>query len=113
MELRRRIRWVVRHGLVRRTVQRQMRAGDAGARLIIDPAMRENPFPYYDRMHAQGPLVRSELALISAHHDVCLAVLRSPDFGQMRLDLRTGILRLGMKSAAGQCWGLSSHHRCW
>jgi len=97
MELQRRIRWVVRHGLVRRTVQRQMRAGDAGARLIIDPAMRENPFPYYDRMHAQGPLVRSELALISAHHDVCLAVLRSPDFGQMRLDLRTGILRLGMK----------------
>ncbi|MGH3787110.1 MAG: cytochrome P450 [Pseudonocardiaceae bacterium] len=97
MALRRGIRWVVRHGLVRRTVQRQMRAGDLGSRLMIDPAIRENPFPYYDELRAQGPLVRTGLALISAHHDVCLAVLRSPDFGQLRLDALPGVLRLGMK----------------
>jgi cytochrome P450 len=97
MELRRGIRWVIRHGLVRRAVQRQMRAGDLGSRLMIDPAIREDPFPYYDQILARGPVVHSELALMSAHHDVCLAVLRSPDFGQVRLDLLTGILRLGMK----------------
>ncbi|MGH3783380.1 MAG: cytochrome P450 [Pseudonocardiaceae bacterium] len=97
MALRRRIRWVVRHGLIRRTVQRQTRAGDLGSRLMIDPAIREDPFPYYDELRAQGRIVTSGLALMSAHHDVCLAVLRSPDFGQMRLDLLPGILKLGMK----------------
>ena len=95
--LRRTIRWVVRHGLIRRTVQRQMRAGDLGSRLMIDPAIRENPYPYYDELRAQGHVVKSGLALMSAHHEVCLAVVRSPDFGQMRLDLLPGILRLGMK----------------
>jgi cytochrome P450 len=97
MALRRRIRWVVRHGLVRRMVHRQMRAGDLGSRLMMDPAVREDPFPYYDELRTQGRLVRTGLALISAHHDVCLAVLRSPDFGQMRLERIPGILRLGMK----------------
>ena len=97
MALRRRIRWVIRHGLVRRTVRRQMRAGDLGSRLMIDPAIREDPFPYYDELHAQGRFVRTGLALISAHHDVCLAVLRSPDFGQMRLNEVPGVIRLGMK----------------
>ena len=97
MALRRRIRWVVRHWIVRWTVRRQMRAGDLGARLMIDPTIRENPFPYYDKLHAQGRLVRTGLALISAHHDVCLAILRSPDFGQMRLNRVPGILRLGMR----------------
>jgi cytochrome P450 len=74
-----------------------MRAGDLGSRLMIDPAIREDPFPYYDELRAQGRLVRTGLALISAHHDVCLAVLRSPDFGQVRMDRVPGILRLGMK----------------
>ncbi len=97
MALRRSVRWVVRHGLVRRTVQRQSRAGDLGSRLMIDPTIREDPFPYYDELRVQGPLVRTGLALISAHHDVCLSVLRSPDFGQLRLDRLPGILRLGMK----------------
>jgi cytochrome P450 len=97
MQLRRGIRWVVRHGLVRRTVQRQMRAGDLGSRLMLDPVIREDPFPSYDQIRAQGPLVRSDLALLSAHHDVCLAVLRGPHFGQARLDLLPGILQLGAK----------------
>jgi cytochrome P450 len=97
MALRRRIRWVVRHGLVRRMVARQMRTGDLGSRLMMDPAIREDPFPYYDELRGQDRLVRTGLALISAHHDVCLAVLRNPDFGQMRLGQTPGILRLGMK----------------
>ncbi|HKS50354.1 MAG TPA: cytochrome P450 [Pseudonocardiaceae bacterium] len=74
-----------------------MRAGDLASRLMIDPAIREDPYPYYDQIHAQGPLVRSEFALISAHYDICLAVLRSPHFGQVRLDQVPGVLRLGMK----------------
>ena len=97
MALRCRIRWAVRHGLIRRTVHQQMRAGDLGSRLMVDPAVRDDPFPYYDQVRAQDRIVRSGLALLSAHHDVCLAVLRSPDFGQMRLDQLPGVLRLAMK----------------
>ncbi len=97
MALRRTIRWVVRHGLVRRAVHSQVRAGDLGSRLMIEPQIREDPFPYYDELRVQGPIVRTGLALMSAHHDVCLAVLRSPDFGQMRLDRVPGPLRLAMK----------------
>jgi cytochrome P450 len=74
-----------------------MRAGDLGSQLMLDPVLRADPFPYYDKLRAQGHLVRTGLALISAHHDVCLAVLRSPDFGQMRLGPVPRILRLGMK----------------
>ncbi len=97
MAVRSRIRWVVRHGLVRRTVQRQLRAGDLGSQLMMDPAAREDPFPYYDQLRAQGRVVSSGLALTTAHHDVCLSVLRSPDFGQLRHDRLPGLLRLGMK----------------
>jgi cytochrome P450 len=97
MALRRVIRWVVRHGLIRRTVQRQLRTGDLGSRLMIEPAIREDPFPYYDELRAAGSLVQTGVALISAHHEVCMAVLRSPNFGQMRLDRLPGIFRIGMK----------------
>ncbi|RDJ93867.1 hypothetical protein B4Q13_18945 [Lacticaseibacillus rhamnosus] len=33
---------------------------------MIDPTIRENPFPYYDKLYAQGRLVRTGLALISS-----------------------------------------------
>ncbi|HKR48545.1 MAG TPA: cytochrome P450 [Pseudonocardiaceae bacterium] len=88
---------MVRHGLVRRAVYRQLRAGDLGSRLMVDPEVRENPFPYYDQLRDQGRIVSSGLALITAHHDICQTVLRSPDFGQLRLDRLPGPLRLAMK----------------
>jgi hypothetical protein len=97
MALRRRVRWVVRHGLIRRAVQRQVRDGDLGSRLMIDPAIREDPFPYYDQLRAQGRLVTSGLTLVTANHDVCTSVLRNQDFGQMRMDRVPGPLRLAMK----------------
>ncbi|HEU0128168.1 MAG TPA: cytochrome P450, partial [Pseudonocardiaceae bacterium] len=68
-----------------------------GSRLMVDPVIRDDPFPYYDQLRGQDRIVRSGLALLSAHHEVCLAVLRSPDFGQMRLDRLPGVLRLAMK----------------
>ncbi|MGH3923493.1 MAG: cytochrome P450, partial [Pseudonocardiaceae bacterium] len=98
MVLRRRIRWAVRHGLLRRAVRRQLRAGALGARLMMDPATRDDPFPCYDQLRAQGRIVSSGIAMTSAHHDVCTAVLRSPDFGcGLRLARLPGPLRLAMK----------------
>lgn len=98
MAVRRRIRWAIRHGLIRRAVRKQVRAGDLGARLMIDPAIREDPFPCYQQLRDQGRIVRGGITLTSAHHDVCLAVLRSPDFGcGLRFDRLPGPLRLAMK----------------
>jgi cytochrome P450 len=95
--LRRRVRWVVQHGLLRRMVRQQLREADPGARLILDPAVRGNPFPYYDQLRARGRIVRGGLALLSAHHDVCLSVLRSPDFGPPRLIQQSLLFRLARR----------------
>lgn len=105
MVVRRRVRWLVRHGLIRRTVHRQMRTGDLGARLMMDPALREDPYPYYDQLRAQGPIARSGISLISAHHEVCRAVLRSPEFGQMRMDRIPGPIGWAVRFGARQVLG--------
>jgi cytochrome P450 len=79
--VRRGIRWVLRHGLFQRAIGRQAAAGDLTARLILDPAALADPFPLYDELRDQGRLVKGDLVLSTAHHDVGTAVLRSPDFG--------------------------------
>jgi cytochrome P450 len=75
------VRWGLRHGLMRRFLVQRARSGDIGARLMIDPEVRDDPYPYYEQLRAQGPTVLTGLALNSADHEVCTAVLRSPDFG--------------------------------
>ncbi|HVL83871.1 MAG TPA: cytochrome P450 [Pseudonocardia sp.] len=75
------IRWALRHALFRRAMQQRVRAGELGAGLILDPAMVADPYPHYDALRAQGRLVPTGVAYSTAHHDVCTAVLRSPDFG--------------------------------
>ena len=75
------VRWGMRHGLMRRFLVHRARAGDIGARLMIDPALRDDPYPYYEQLRAQGRTVLTGLALNSVDHAVCTAVLRSPDLG--------------------------------
>ena len=75
------VRWGLRHGLMRRFLLHHARSGDIGARLMIDPALRDDPYPYYEQLPAQGRTVLTGLALNSVDHAVCAAVLRSPDFG--------------------------------
>jgi len=79
--MRRRIRWGLRHGLVRRAFGRQIRAGDLGARLLLDPAMVADPFSHYDTLRSRGRLVNTGVVLTTTHHDLSTAILRSPDFG--------------------------------
>lgn len=105
MVLRRRIRWAVQHGLLRRMVRRQLGQADPTARLILDPAVRHNPFPYYDQLRARGRIVRGGLALLSAHHDICLSVLRSPDFGPPRLAQQSLLFRLARRFGGRQVLG--------
>lgn len=73
-------RWVVRHGTIRWAVRRRP-PDDLLRRLILDPAMTADPYPQYAALRARGRLVAGPLALNTAHHDVTVAVLRSPDLG--------------------------------
>ena len=75
------VRWGLRHGLMRRFLVHRARSGDIGSRLMIDPELRDDPYPHYEQLRAQGRTVLTGLALNSADHAVCTAVLRSPDFG--------------------------------
>ncbi|WP_188985774.1 cytochrome P450 [Saccharopolyspora thermophila] len=55
--------------------------GDALARTLRAP-WRDNPYPLYAQLRAQGPLVRSKLgALACTTHELCDSVLRDRRFG--------------------------------
>ncbi len=80
------VRWTLQHGVVRIAMHGAARAGDQQARLILDRAVRADPYPVHDRIRAIGPLVRGRLSLVSASHAVCHEVLRSEDFGVVGAD---------------------------
>ncbi|MDN5860026.1 MAG: cytochrome P450, partial [Pseudonocardia sp.] len=80
-ELRRRVRWGLRHGLIKIAMNRGAKAGDLGARLMVDRSLIEDPFDAYEIMRGQGRLVPNGIVLLAHDHDVCTAVLRSQDFG--------------------------------
>lgn len=103
---RRAIRWGLRHGIVRRAVGKRAKAGELGARLMLDPDVLAQPYPFYDELRARGRFVDTGLALTSAHHDVVTEVLRSKDFGvgnRMPENL-PGPIRLAIR--AGGRWAL-------
>jgi cytochrome P450 len=62
-------------------MSRRARAGDLGARILFDPAVRAEPFGYYEQLRARGRLVDAGPARCTVDHDLCSAMLRSPDFG--------------------------------
>ena len=104
--LRRRIRWGLRHGIVRRVVGKRAATGELGARLLIDPQVLADPFPYYDELRAHATFVDTGLALTTAHHGASVEVLRSKDFGvgNRTPENLPGFIRLGVK--AGGRWAL-------
>ncbi len=81
MGVRQAIRWGIRHGMVRRAVGRRVRAGDQTARLMLDPDVVAEPWAAYDALRATGRIVDNGIVLNTAHHDVAVACLRSPDMG--------------------------------
>jgi cytochrome P450 len=97
------LRWGLRHGLMRGFLLRRVRGGDLGARLMLDPALREDPYPSYEELRARGRIVATGLAPTTVDHAVCTAVLRSPDFGSdaRSPDNFSPPMRLAMRLAAG------------
>ncbi|MCF7548185.1 cytochrome P450 [Pseudonocardia sp. WMMC193] len=79
--VRRVVRWGLRHGVMRQMVRRQARSGELGGRLLTDPAVIAEPYPFYEELRERGRIVDTGLALATVDHAVASEMLRSPDFG--------------------------------
>ena len=78
--MRQRIRWFALHGVVRGLSKLGLRSGDPQARLIADPAVRDNPGAFADQLRDKGPLIRCRAVLMTFDHGVAHELLRSDDF---------------------------------
>jgi len=75
-----RIRWFALHGVVRRLAKFGLRTGDPQARLLADPAVRQDPAAFADECRAKGPVIRCRTVLMTFDHAVAHDLLRSDDF---------------------------------
>jgi cytochrome P450 len=75
------LRWFATHGLARLVLRREARRGNLNARLLTDPALRADPYPYLERLRAQYPFTSALTGKLTVHHDIATEVLRSGDFG--------------------------------
>jgi cytochrome P450 len=74
--------WYLSHGIGRRLLLREARRGDLIARLAMDPALREDPFPGYEQLRGRAhPITFSRLVGGSVDHATVNEVLRSEHFG--------------------------------
>jgi cytochrome P450 len=74
------LRWAVQSLGPTLMLKRSARAGELGPRLATDRALWDDPFPWYDALRAQGPLVPGRIVYATASHAVASEVLRSPAF---------------------------------
>jgi cytochrome P450 len=75
-----RLHWFAMHGVVRGVAKLAVRRGDLQARLIADPAVVDNPVPFYDEVRRRGSLVRNRANLMTVDHRLAHDLLRSDDF---------------------------------
>lgn len=75
------VAWALAHGLQRTLIQRGARKGDLISRLVMDPALRGDPFATYEELRGRGPVTANDLISASVDHAVCNEVLRSDAFG--------------------------------
>src|ERR1700730_13679124 len=68
------------HGFVRGVAAIGVRRGDLQARLIADPAVAEDPVPFYQQLRAEGRLVKGRANYLTADHALAHELLRSDDF---------------------------------
>ena len=78
--MRDRLHWLALHGVVRAGARASARRGDPQGRLIADPAIHDDPIPFFDELREYGPLVRSRLSYLTVNHGVAHELLRSEDF---------------------------------
>jgi len=72
-------RWLTRHALGRVALTAGLRRGEIYARLVLDPSLRANPYPFYAQIREQAPLVPGRFAHATARHGLVSELLRSAD----------------------------------
>ena len=86
--MRERLNWLALHGFVRSAASWAARRGEPQARLIADPAVRSDPFPFYEELRERGPLVQGRLSFLTVDHALAHELLRSEDFRVLALGSR-------------------------
>jgi cytochrome P450 len=87
---------------MRLAIRASARAGNADAEILLDPAVREDPYEHYERLRTGAPFAGGAFARVSVHYDVCTDVLRSDAFGQIggnRTDGLPPVLKLALRLA--------------
>jgi cytochrome P450 len=96
------VRWGATHGAMRLAIRARARAGNPDAEILLDPAVREDPYEHYERLRTAAPFAGGAFARVSVHHDVCTDVLRSDAFGQIggnRTDGLPPVLKTALRLA--------------
>jgi cytochrome P450 len=96
------VRWGATHGAMRLAIRARARAGNPDAEILLDPAVREDPYEHYERLRTTEPFAGGAFARVSVHHDVCTDVLRSDAFGQIggnRTDGLPPVLNVALRLA--------------
>jgi cytochrome P450 len=75
------LRWVLAHGIIRAISHRQARHGNLVSRLMVEPELREDPFPTYERIRAGGPIAGAGAFKVTCSHEAASTILRSDAFG--------------------------------
>ncbi|MGK2883104.1 MAG: cytochrome P450, partial [Mycobacterium sp.] len=71
-------RWLVMHKVIRVGAAMGARRGDLQARLLADPAVRQNPIPCYEEVRAKGHAVlRGRVSPVTVDHAAAHELLRS------------------------------------
>ncbi|WP_408897597.1 hypothetical protein ACJ5H2_00480 [Nocardioides sp. R1-1] len=92
------VAWMLAHGIQRSLIQRGARKGDLISRMVMDPALRVDPFPAYEELRARGPVSANDLISASVDHAVCNEVLRSD----------ASVRRAARASCPGRCAGCTT-----
>ena len=93
MVVRSAVRWGATHGAMRLAIRARARSGNPDAEILLDPAVREDPYEHYERLRTTAPFAGGAFARVSVHHDVCTDVLRSDAFGQIGGNRTDGLPR--------------------
>jgi cytochrome P450 len=86
LELRERLTWISRHGLIRYAMIAGARLGDLHCYSSIDPGVREDPYPLYEQVRRRGAIVPGSLTTMAVSHSAVSKILRDGRF-QVGLDL--------------------------
>ncbi len=74
------IRWGARHGIAGAVIRVGARRGEMHARLVTDPSLRANPYPFYDEIRSRAAIHPGRLAMVTARHAVISEILRDDNF---------------------------------